>query len=167
MIRDITAADLDAVAAIYNHYVTATTVSYEETAVSVQDFQSRVQQVMEQGYPWLVAEDQGQVVGYAYAARWKDRAAYKNSVEITVYLAQDATGRGWGTQLYRALFEQLKAMGKRMVIGGISLPNPASVALHEKMGLKQVALFPAVGFKFGRWLDVGYWQGDLEQMEQI
>ena len=108
--------------------------------------------------PWLVAEQSGQVVGYAYATKWKARSAYRFSVESSVYLAQSVIGQGLGSKLYEALFALLKERGVHVVIGVITLPNPASIAFHEKLGLKKVAHFEEVGFKFNKWLDVGCWQ---------
>ena len=118
----------------------------------------RIGDVQFASLPWLVAEEQRQVAGYAYAAPWKTRSAYRFSVEITVYLAPANVGRGIGSLLYRHLFGTLQTLGVHAVIGGIALPNPASVALHEKFGLEKVAYFPQVGFKFNRWIDVGYWE---------
>jgi phosphinothricin acetyltransferase len=108
--------------------------------------------------PWLVAEDDGRAVGYAYATQWKSRSAYRFAVEITVYLARDHDRRGIGSRLYEELFRLLEAHGIHAVIGGIALPNAASVALHEKFGMKKVAHFVDVGFKFDRWIDVAYWE---------
>lgn len=158
LIRDALLQDAAAIAAIYNPYVLTTTISFEEEAVSPQEMAQRMAQVQQQGLPYLVAESNGQLQGYAYATPWRVRKAYRYSVEVTVYLPEHAQGRGVGTALYQALFSRLKALGVHAVIGGITQPNPASVALHEKLGMRQVALFPEVGFKFGAWRDVGYWQ---------
>ncbi|WP_341503925.1 arsinothricin resistance N-acetyltransferase ArsN1 family B [Gallaecimonas sp. GXIMD4217] len=158
-IRTATPPDATAIAAIYNHYVVDSIATFEEAPVADDDMAGRIEQVRSQGLPWLVAEDErGQVLGYAYASPWKARAAYRHSVEITVYLAPSAGGRGLGTRLYRALFKVLAAGQVHAVMAGIALPNPASVALHEKLGLSQVAHFQQVGRKFDRWIDVGYWQ---------
>ena len=108
--------------------------------------------------PWLVSEERHEISGYAYAARWKERASYRHSVESTIYLRPDAMGRGVGTQLYTTLLEALRGRALHTVIGGIALPNEASVALHEKLGFVKIAQFHEVGRKFGRWIDVGYWQ---------
>lgn len=114
--------------------------------------------VQRAGLPWLVADEDGEVKGYAYATQWKDRIGYRTSVETTVYLAKNATGRGLGTQLYEELFRLLEEKGLHSAIGGIALPNSGSVALHEKFGMKKVAEFEEVGTKFGGWVNVGYWQ---------
>lgn len=161
MIRPALAMDVSALCAIYNHYVVNTCVSFEEEAVAEADFAARVATVREAGLPYLVAEEHGVVVGYAYASRWKDRSAYRFCVEASVYLAPVHTGRGFGTKLYEALFAALRATPVRVVIGGIALPNEASVALHEKFGMRKVAHHLQVGYKFGQWIDVGYWQCEL------
>ena len=121
----------------------------------------RIDEVRSASLPWLIAEEGGQVVGYAYARPWHSRSAYRFSAEIAVYLAADRTGRGIGSQLYDRLFPILQARGIHAAMGGIALPNAASVALHEKFGLRKVAQFQEVGFKFDRWIDVGYWQRRL------
>jgi L-amino acid N-acyltransferase YncA len=157
-IRTASTADGMALAEIYNHYIVNSTATFEEVVLSAEDMKQRVLAVAELGLPWLVAEQQGQVVGYAYANRWKERSAYRFSVESTVYLLPDIGSRGWGTRLYTALFEELRTLDVHAVIGSITLPNPASVALHEKMGMSKVAEFPEVGFKQNQWLTVGYWQ---------
>ena len=155
MIRPAAASDGDAIARIYNHYVLNTAITFEEEAVSAQEIVARINEAHAASLPWLVAEDAGQVAGYAYASKWKGRCAYRYSVEITVYVDPAATGRGMGKKLYDALFAELRAKGLHAVIGGIALPNPVSVALHEKFGLRKVAHFNEVGFKFNRWIDVG------------
>jgi phosphinothricin acetyltransferase len=161
MIRPATANDSDAIARIYNHYVLNTAITFEEHAVSPQQMAERIGEVVSASLPWLVAEQAGQVVGFAYATKWKVRSAYRFSVESTIYLEQGVTGQRLGNQLYEALFSLLKERGVHVVIGGIALPNPASIAIHEKFGLKKVAHFEEVGFKFNQWLDVGYWQVTL------
>ena len=158
LIRDAIAADAPTLVAIYNHFVQHTIVTFEEAPVSAEEFARRMDGVLSAALPYLVAEVEGVVAGYAYASRWKERSGYRYSVESTVYLAPASVGRGVGTALYRALFVRLTAWGAHAVMGGVSLPNEASVALHEKLGMRKVAHFEAVGFKFGRWVDVGYWQ---------
>ncbi|MYM40484.1 arsinothricin resistance N-acetyltransferase ArsN1 family B [Duganella qianjiadongensis] len=160
-IRDAIAEDALAIVDIYNHYVLTTTISFEEQAVTVTEMQQRIADVQRGGLPWLVAEEDGVVVGYAYATKWRVRHAYRFSVESSVYLAPDLAGKGLGTALYQQLLERLSASSYHLVIGGVALPNAASVALHEKMGFEKVAQFREVGFKFGRWIDVGYWEKSL------
>ena len=157
MIRNCTPQDAEAVCEIYNHYVRETVVTFEEIPVTVSDMAQRITEVTAR-LPWLLWESEAGVLGYAYATPWKVRAAYRHSVESSIYLARDATGRGIGRELYAALIAKLRAQGLHCVIGGAALPNPASVALHEKLGFAKVAEFRQVGFKFGRWIDVAYWE---------
>lgn len=159
MIRPATNGDCEAIARIYNHYILNTVVTFEEQPITASDIAERLKLVAAASLPWLVSERAGEIVGYAYAGKWNTRSAYRYSVECTVYLDPAATGRGLGSELYDALFPILRRNEKHVVIAGISLPNDASVALHEKFGLKKVAHFAEVGFKFDRWVDVGYWQG--------
>ena len=161
LIRSASEHDADAIVGIYNHYVLKTAITFEEHAVSAADMAARIQDVLANALPWLVVEESGVIVGYAYASKWRTRHAYRYSVESTVYLAGNQSGKGLGTQLYAALLAQLREKGFHMVIGGIALPNAGSVALHEKCGFQQVALFKEVGFKFERWIDVGYWEVKL------
>ncbi len=165
LIRSAIPTDATAIAAIYNHYVLHTAVSFEEQAVSTAEIGSRMDAVLQQGLPYLVAEKAGVVLGYCYATPWKARAAYRYSVEVTVYLQPAAQGRGVGYALYQQLFSRLKAAGYHAALGGIVQPNPASVALHEKCGMKQVALLPDIGFKQGHWHSVGYWQLLLSEFQ--
>ena len=164
-IRAATPTDAGAVVQIYNHYVSNTAVSFEELPVSVAAMAERILAVQQQGLPWLVAQTPDGVQGYCYATPWKARSAYRYSVEVTVYLAPQAQGRGLGYALYQQLFRLLKAAGYHAVLGGIVQPNPASVALHEKCGMRQVALLPDIGFKHGQWHSVGYWQLLLSDLE--
>lgn len=160
-IRDATVADADAIASIYNHYVLTTSISFEEAAVSAIDMAGRIADLQAAGLPWMVAEVDGAVAGYAYASKWRVRHAYRFSAESSVYLAPASAGRGIGTALYRVLLDRLREDGYHLAIGGIALPNDASIALHEKLGFEKVAHFKEVGFKFDRWTDVGYWQLNL------
>jgi L-amino acid N-acyltransferase YncA len=160
-IRAATLADAEAIAAIYNHYITKTVVTFEEEPVLSSEIAQRMNTIWSASLPWLVAEVGGEVAGYAYASKWNGRCAYKFSAEITVYLAPAQQRRGLGSRLYGQLFPLLRERGMHAVIGGIALPNDASVALHEKCGLEKAAHFKEVGFKFDRWIDVGYWQRTL------
>lgn len=158
LIRPVTPEDTAAICAIYNPYVATTTISFEEDPVPAHDMAQRIADVAAAGLPWLVAEQGGELVGYAYATRWRARPAYRSSVESTVYLDAAAAGCGTGTLLYRALLDELRTREVHMVIGGIAQPNERSVALHERLGFRKVAHFSEVGRKFGRWVDVAYWE---------
>lgn len=157
-IQNVTVNDAAAIAAIYNPYIANTCVTFETDAVSAQDMRARIAEACDSQLPWLVATDRGSVVGYAYASRWKGRCAYRHSAESTVYLNQSSWGQGIGRALYTALVDRLRAQGIHAVIGGIALPNDASIALHERLGFEKVAHFKQVGFKQDHWIDVGYWQ---------
>ena len=150
--------DAARIAAIYNHYVTDTVITFELDQVSVEEMGARVAEINAQGLPWLVAESDNAVVGYAYASQWRARAAYRHSVESSIYLAPDVVGRGVGRALYAGLIAELRGLDVHAVIGGAALPNPASVALHAALGFEQVAHFRETGYKFGQWVDVAYWQ---------
>jgi L-amino acid N-acyltransferase YncA len=158
IVRPATAADAEAVAGIYNHYVAHTIVTFEEEAVAAAEMARRMEDVRADALPWLVAERDGAIVGYAYATKWRVRRAYRFSAEVTVYLAPGEGGRGAGSRLYTHLLAELGARKIHAVMGGIALPNDASIALHEKFGFRKVAHFEQTGFKFDRWIDVGYWE---------
>jgi len=157
IIRPCTPNDTAAVCAIYNHYIEHTIITFEEDSLTVAQMQERVN-AYTQLYPWLVCEDAGEVVGYAYASKWKERSAYKHTAEVTVYLKHDVTQKGYGSALYAELIEQLKTKGCHVLLGCLAIPNEASAKLHERFGFTQIAHFTEVGHKFDRWLDVGYWQ---------
>jgi phosphinothricin acetyltransferase len=156
LIRNVAAADVADITEIYNHYIRETTVTFEEESLSDEEMAVRIHHISLQ-YPYIVFEESGRVVGYAYATRWKERSAYRNSAETTVYVHKDSVGRGIGKQLYHQLIELCKQTNLHYLIGGITMPNDASVKLHESLGFKYVGTFKEVGYKFEKWLDVGYW----------
>ena len=132
IVRPATEADSEALARIYNHYIQNTVITFEEEPVSVPAMATRMAETRDLSLPWLVAEVGNAVVGYAYARKWRVRSAYRFSVETTIYLERGHEGRGVGTTLYSALLPILRAGGIHVAIGGVALPNEASVALHEK-----------------------------------
>ena len=150
--------DAEALARIYNHYIRETIITFEEEPLSVRDMESRIERVRAIPLPWLVAQVGNQIVGYAFAKPWKERSAYRFSTETSVFVDPDHRRRGIGSRLYQKLVHELRGLGVHSAIGGIALPNEASVALHEALGFKRVAEFHEVGFKFQKWIDVGYWQ---------
>lgn len=158
LIRVAKPDDVAAIATIYNYYIANDIATFEEEPVDVDIMAGRMADVAGKSLPWLVAEDGGIVLGYSYASPWKPRSAYRFSVESTVYVDAAAKSRGIGTDLYSALIAELRAHNIHAVMGGVSLPNEASAKLHEKLGFKKAAQFEQVGFKFGQWIDVGYWQ---------
>lgn len=155
-IRNATIDDAGAILEIYNPYILNTVITFEESPVGIEEMQARI---LKNGtdYAWLVYESGGAILGYAYASRWRERCAYRSSAESTVYVREGFHRQGIGRSLYSGLLDRLRAKDVHLVIGGISLPNESSVALHESLGFQKAAHFPEVGYKFGRWLDVGYW----------
>jgi L-amino acid N-acyltransferase YncA len=163
-IRRATATDAAAIASIYAPYVTGTVVSFEAVAPDDAEMARRISEVGD-SYPWLLAcEGDGAVVGYAYACAFRTRPAYRFTVETTVYLADGAGGRGIGTLLLRALLPVLEGQGFAQAIAAITLPNQASIALHEKLGFRRAGTYEKVGFKFGEWRSVGLWQRPLASL---
>jgi phosphinothricin acetyltransferase len=157
VIRAATTDDAARIAAIYNHYIEHTVVTFEEAPVTVAEMAERIAKVLA-SHVWLVTERDGEVIAYAYAAHWGARCSYRLSVETSIYVAAEHCGRGHGEPLYAALVDAVRARGFHCAIGGVALPNPASARLHEKLGFEKVAHFGEVGRKFDRWIDVGYWE---------
>jgi len=156
-LRRVLIEDASAICDIYNYYITHSICTFEEDPVSISEMENRIREVSS-FYPWLIAEEGGVVYGYIYANRWKTRSAYRYSAELSVYVRNGYQGRGIGKTLLGHLLDELKRQGIHTVIGGIVLPNERSVRLHETLGFTKVAHFLEVGYKFGKWLDVGYWQ---------
>lgn len=157
MIRKAKNSDAESISDIYNNYVLNTKITFEEDLVSQSEMELRIIDITE-SLPWLVFERDGSILGYAYASKWKDRCAYRNTVESTIYLKSNEVGKGIGTALYKELIEELKKRKIHAIIGGIAIPNHSSVSLHERFGFEKVAHFKEVGYKFDQWIDVGFWQ---------
>jgi phosphinothricin acetyltransferase len=163
-IRLATADDAAAIANIYAPYVTDSPVSFELEAPSEAEMRGRIA-AGGALYPWLVAcGASGAVEGYASASAFRTRPAYRFTVETSVYLAPDATGRGVGRMLYRRLLGTIEAQGFAQAVGAVTLPNPASVALHEALGFSHAGTYRDVGYKFGKWHSVGLWQRALTRL---
>jgi phosphinothricin acetyltransferase len=154
VIRPAGPTDAVGICAIYNPYVSGTIVSFEEAPLGETEMARHVDASV---LPWLVALEAGLVVGYARAAPWTTRSGYRHTVESSVYVDPARQRRGHGRQLYEALIARLQERGVHCVIGGIALPNPASIALHEALGFEHAGVLREVGRKLGRWVDVGYW----------
>jgi phosphinothricin acetyltransferase len=161
-IRPVELADATQLVDIYNHYVSETAVTFEETPVSIVQMKERIQAVLASSFPWVVLVDDGEVKGYAYARPWSPRSAYRYTAESTIYLARETAGNGYGRKLYQELLTRLDKQGIKNVIGVIALPNVPSTALHESMGFRKVGEFCDIGFKFNRQISVGYWQLALQ-----
>ena len=161
-IRPATPADAAAVQAIYASVVAHTPISFETEPPSVAEIERRIAATLAR-WPWFVGEDEaGRVAGYAYAGAHKERAAYRWAVDVAVYVREDCRGRKVGQRLYRHLLSVLAALGYHQACAAITLPNAASVALHESVGFRPVGVFRAIGFKLGAWHDVGCWQCELQ-----
>lgn len=161
MIRDATLEDSGAVHAIYTHHVLHGTASYDIEPPSLDQIRDKMQWVLEEGWPFLVVECDGAVVGYAYATQFRDRAAYRFTCENSIYVDPDWTGRGLGKALLQALLERSGEHGFRTMVAVIGGAEPASVALHAACGFAEVGRLQRVGWKKGRWLDNLYMQRDL------
>ena len=164
VIRMATVDDASAIAAIYRPVVESTFISFETVAPSTDEMRQRIQEVLA-SHPWLVCENDGVVAGYAYASKHRARAAYQWSVDTSVYVDERIRRRGIGHGLYLSLFAVLTAQGYANAFAGITLPNPASVALHERVGYTPVGVYGRVGYKLGAWHDVGWWQRSLARSD--
>jgi L-amino acid N-acyltransferase YncA len=162
LIRVADERDAGAIAAIYAPAITDAVISFELTAPDTPEMLRRIVAIQRQ-YPWLVYEESKTVLGYVYASVHNERAAYRWSVDVTAYIRHDAHRRGIGRALYTALFEILVLQGYRTACAGITLPNTASVQMHAAMGFKEVGVYHDVGYKFGKWHDVGWYERPLAE----
>ena len=160
-IRLATTGDADAIAAIYAPYCDATVISFEEAAPTVEEIGRRIA-TTGATRPWIVLEDDGAVIGYAYASPHNERAAYRWSVSTAIYIDGAHHRRGAGRALYTTLFALLRKLGYRQATAGITLPNPASVGLHAAFGFAPVGVYRQIGYKMGSWHDVGWYQVEIQ-----
>jgi L-amino acid N-acyltransferase YncA len=160
MIRDASAGDAEACAAIYAPYVTDTAITFESDVPGSDEMAERIAAAQER-HAWVVAEDDGRVVGYAYGGPYKARAAYRWSCEVSVYVERGRHRTGAGRALYEALLSRLAERGYRMAVGGMTLPNDASVGLHRALGFEPVGTYRRIGYKHGTWHDVAWTQRPL------
>ncbi|HEX7776629.1 MAG TPA: arsinothricin resistance N-acetyltransferase ArsN1 family B [Parvibaculum sp.] len=165
-VRVARAGDAKAISDIYAPYVRDTAISFELVPPDEAEMAARIAKVLP-NFPWLVFEDQGQVIGYAYGSQHRERAAYRWSADAGIYISSQGHRRGVGRALYAVLFAAMRLQGYHRCYGGITLPNAASVGLHEAMGFKPIGIYPEVGFKFGAWRDVGWWGLDLAPTAQV
>jgi len=162
LIRFAKETDASGMLEIYAPIVSDTATSFEMEPQSVEEFAQRIKQTIEKT-PWLVCEIDGQVCGYAYATTFRARAAYQYSAEVSAYVHPDHHRKGIGLALYRTLFKFLEAQGYHTALAGITLPNQASVKLHESLGFAPVGVYHNVGYKFSKWHDVGWWERKLQE----
>jgi phosphinothricin acetyltransferase len=157
MIRDVSLSDAKRIHKIYNEYVEKSQATFQEQPLSFEEIEDKIQRTIKD-YPWIVYEEDGQVVGYTYASKWKEKTAYRYTVETSIYLDSGHLGKGIGSKLKGAMIETLREREFHCVISAISLPNPASIAMCENFGFRKVGQLREIGYKFGEWIDVGYWQ---------
>jgi phosphinothricin acetyltransferase len=162
VIREASLADAPALLAIYRPYVEETAVSFELVPPTVEEFAARIAKVLPV-WQWLVAEREGRCIGYAYGSRHRERPGYRWSVEVSAYVEAGHQRQGIGRTLYLQLFEALADKGFCNAYAGITLPNEASIALHQAVGFRPIGVFPAVGRKFGRWQDVAWFHRGLRE----
>jgi L-amino acid N-acyltransferase YncA len=162
-IRFVRKEDAREIIEIYNYYVLNTEISFEEEAVSLEEMSNRIEEKTKK-YPWIIYEEDTKVLGYAYVGKWKERSAYRHTVEDTIYVKESERGKGIGQKLFEGLMEEIeKDKEVHVIMGVIALPNEKSVQIHEKNGFKKAAHFREVGYKNNKWIDVGYWEKVVER----
>ena len=159
-IRPVQLSDAPAIQAIYRPYVEQTVITFEETVPSVAEFEQRIQKI-KKDFPYLVAEQDGQLLGYAYAGKFNARASYRWTAEITIYLAKEAQGKGLGRQLYQQMEDLLKQQGIITLMALITSPGSGSIEFHQRLGYQPVGLYPKVAYKFNQWHDLAILQKQL------
>ncbi len=157
LIREVSPTDAAALCALYNYYIEHTAISFETDPFSVEEMRSRIGEITAKGFPYYVGEAEGKIVGYCYLHTWNKREAYDTTAEVSIYLADGETGKGYGSLLMKHLLENTDRKRFHQLVAGICLPNEGSVRLHEKFGFRPVSHFPEIGRKFDRWWDVGHW----------
>lgn len=158
MIRNATNKDALRIAEIYNYYIEQTIITFEEIPVSSAIISQRIDKIIAKGYPFIVYEQEGEIIGYAYLNNWRERSAYDITLETSVYIDKEFVGKGFGSHLYQLLIEKARVIGIHSLIGIISLPNDASRKLHKKFGFDLIGNFRESGIKFGEYVDVEFWQ---------
>ncbi|GHV18690.1 hypothetical protein FACS1894169_15520 [Bacteroidia bacterium] len=158
MIRDVTPADAARIAEIYNYYIEETIITFEYDRVTESDIRQRIEKVLKKGFPYFVYEKDGEVVGYAYLDNWRERVAYDITLETSVYLDRNLIGRGVGSILYQELIDRARKINIHSLIGVISLPNEQSQKLHRRFNFELIGNFRESGVKFGKLIDVEFWQ---------
>jgi len=157
MIRPLDVNDAQQLLDIYNYYVLNTSVTFDIEVLTIENFKDKLNTI-KSDYPFIVFEEDNKILGYAYGSKFRPKTAYNYVVESTVYVKHTAHGKQIGTKLYAELLQQLKNINLHTVLGVLTIPNDASIKLHEKFGFEQVANLREVGFKFGEWQHVGIWQ---------
>lgn len=158
LMRKALPSDADRIAEIYNYYIENTVITFEKNLIDGEEIKQRISNVIYKGFPYIVYEEQGTVIGYAYLDNWRSRAAYNITLETSIYLDHLSTNKGFGRTLYAELIRQAQTLDIHSLIGVISLPNLPSQKLHQELGFRLVGNFKESGIKFGRLIDVEFWQ---------
>jgi phosphinothricin acetyltransferase len=158
MIRNVKLSDAERIAEIYNYYIENTAVTFDENPVAEEKIRQKIEDIRAKSYPFIVYEENGQLIGYAYINTWRPHSAYNITLETTIYLDMQHAGKGLGTRLYEALIEKSRGMNIHSLIAVISLPNDCSRKLHENFGFQLIGNFKETGIKFNKLIDVEFWQ---------
>ena len=162
MIRKVQLSDAEDIVNIYNYYIENTIITFETLKIDVNEETQRIKKILDNNYPFIVYEEQDMVLGYAYLSKWREREAYKNTLEASIYVHKDHHNKGIGKLLYKELINLGKTQGIHVLIGGMSIPNPQSQKLHKRLGFERVGLFKEVGYKFNKFIDVEFWQLNIQ-----
>lgn len=165
MIRPVAIADVNPILTIYSHYVENTAITFETVSPDRNEMEKRIRETIER-YPWLVFEKDGVVIGYAYAHAFAARAAYRFSVESSIYFHKDWLGYGFGKEIYKVLLEEIKKMGYYTVYAGITVPNERSISLHKSLGFHEIGVNHHAGYKFGDWRSVARLELPLREYDK-
>lgn len=163
MIRKAKLSDASRIVEIYNYYIKETTVTFEIDELTSEDMEKRIEKTFENGYPFIVYEDKGKVIGYAYVRKWRERASYKNTLETSVYVDKNMKKNGVGKELYATLIAECKNIGAHVLIGVLSEKNSASKKFHENVGFVKTGHFKEVANKFNEFIDVEFWSLILKE----
>ena len=157
MIRGVDIRDAADIAAIYNYYIRETIITFETEEIDTAEMENRIKKILEAGYPFIVHEENNKITGYAYVGKFRERSAYSESLETSIYLDINEKGRGIGRKLYKRLIELSQEAGVHVLIGVVSYPNLASQRLHESVGFEKAGVIKEAGKKFGKYIDVEFW----------
>jgi L-amino acid N-acyltransferase YncA len=158
MIRDAVTSDAKSIADIYNYYIKNTIITFETEEINTYELEKRISITLE-NYDWIIMQNENEeIIGYAYFNSFRPRAAYINSVESTIYLNKNEIGKGQGNILYKELIKRFNQSKYHVMIAGIALPNDPCIKLHNKLGFEKIAELKEIGYKFGKWINVGYWE---------
>ena len=157
MIRSVRRSDAKDIVDIYNYYILNTNITFEEEKLTIKDMEDRISEKTK-NHPWIVYEEEDKVIGYAYLSQWRNKSAYRFSNESSIYVHVNHKGKRLGIKLYEELLNLSKEYNIHTIVAGITIPNDASIRIHEKLGFEKIAEFKEIGFKNDTWLNVGYWQ---------